>query len=246
VKTVPADCEDSYSTVVPTLADSTEDDGIVYTAFFVRARTGTPGVYYDAPVDSGYSVDNLAPSPPGGFVMTSPTALAWEESEAADFDYFTVYGSDVPGLDSTATLIGYTVGTSMDITGDVYEYYHVTAFDFSGNEGDPSSLENAYSGVDTPDDRPAAFALRQGRPNPFGAKTSIAFDLPEDCAVSLRVFDAQGRQVKTLVDRVYPAGRHTATWAGDDYASKPVGSGIYFVRMVAEDFKAVSKVLIAR
>jgi hypothetical protein len=37
VETVPAYCEDSYSTVVPTLADSTLEEGVRYSVFFVRA-----------------------------------------------------------------------------------------------------------------------------------------------------------------------------------------------------------------
>jgi hypothetical protein len=246
VKTVPADCEDSYSTLVPTLADSTESDGAVYTAFFMRARTATPGIYYDSPVDSGYSVDNLAPAPPAGLVLASAISLAWDESEAADFKYFTVYGSAVPGLDTSATFIGYTTGTAMDVTGDVYEYYHVTASDFAGNEGEASTVSNGYAGVATGAGIPTVFALRQPLPNPFSSKASVAFDLPMGCAVSLKVFDAQGRQVRALANQAYPAGRHSVTWAGDDDAGKAVGSGVYFVRMEAGGFKATSKVLLAR
>ncbi|MFH1844203.1 MAG: hypothetical protein ABIF77_13440, partial [bacterium] len=65
--TVPACCEQSYATVVPTLADSTVNDGIYYSVFFVRALSATPGLHFDAAPDSGYSVDNLAPAAPGTF-----------------------------------------------------------------------------------------------------------------------------------------------------------------------------------
>jgi hypothetical protein len=245
VGSVPALQQDQYIAAVPTLGDST-GSGTEYTVCCVSAHTTTPSVWYVSSPDSGYSVDNLAPAPPVNLRMTSPTALAWDESKDKDFKYFTVYGSGVPGLDSTATLIGYTIGTAMDVTGDAYEYYHVTASDFSGNEGDASSVENAYSGVNTDESIPAVFALRQNRPNPFSSKTSVAFDLPMGCAVSLRVFDAQGRQVKTLIDQTYPSGRHSVGWAGDDEAGNAVGSGIYFVRMEAGGFKATSKMLLTR
>jgi hypothetical protein len=178
--------------------------------------------------------------------MTSPTALAWDESKDKDFKYFTVYGSAAPGLDSTATLIGYTIGTAMDVIGDVYEYYHVTASDFSGNEGDASSVENTYSGVRHPDAIPAVFALKPNQPNPFAVRTSIGFDLPVSGAVSLKVFDAQGRRVKSLADHTYPAGCHSVAWAGDDEFGRPVGAGIYFVRIEAGDFRATGKMLLTR
>jgi hypothetical protein len=245
VKTVPAYCEHSYSTVIPTLADSTSE-GVYFTAFFVRAGTATPSVYYDSPVDSGYSADNLAPAPPANLRMMSPTALAWDGSRDDDFDYFTVYGSDVPELDWTAVLLGYTIGTVMDVSGELYGYYHVTATDFAGNEGSASSVKNAYSGVAQVGDIPIAFALRPNQPNPFAGKTSIGFDLPVGCDVILKVFDAQGRQVKALAHRGYPAGRHSVVWAGNDQAGRALGSGIYFVRIEAGDFRAVSKMLLAR
>jgi hypothetical protein len=93
---------------------------------------------------------------------------------------------------------------------------------------------------------PTVFALKPNRPNPFPSKTSVAFDLPVGCAVSLGVFDSQGRQVKSLASRTYPAGRQSLVWAGDDDGGKPVGSGIYFVRIEAGDFRAVNKMLLAR
>jgi hypothetical protein len=92
----------------------------------------------------------------------------------------------------------------MDISGDLYAYYHVTATDFAGNEGDASSVENAYSGATHNADIPVTFALKPNQPNPFAGKTSIGFDLPVGCDVSLKVFDAQGRQVKLLASAFHP------------------------------------------
>ena len=79
IMTIPADTEDGYAAVVPTLADSTIAGGMYYTTFFVRARTAPPGVYFDSYPDSGYSMDNLAPSPPPNLSMTSATEVAWDE-----------------------------------------------------------------------------------------------------------------------------------------------------------------------
>jgi len=103
-----------------------------------------------------------------------------------------------------------------------------------------ASVGNDVAGI------PTSFALKRSRPNPFSLSTSVGFDLPIGCGVGIRVFDAQGRQVKALVDGVCPAGRHSAAWAGDDDAGQPVGPGVYFVRMEAGDFKATSKVLLTR
>ena len=232
--------------MVPTLADSTISEGMYYTAFFVSALTGTPGIYFDSPVDSGYSLDNLAPSPPSGLLMASATELAWDECPATDFNYFTVYGSDEAELDSTAVLIGYTIDLVMDVSEDIYVYYHVTATDFSGNEGGASSLENPYAGVGTTQDLPEFFDLKQNRPNPFESGTVISFDLPEPRDVCLVVLDIRGRIVKTLTDRAWPAGRHSVAWSGGAVDRETVSPGVYFLRIEAGDFRATRKMLLVQ
>jgi hypothetical protein len=131
-----------------------------------------------------------------------------------------------------------------DVSGHAYGYYHVTATDFSGNEGGPATVENASAGA--PGDRPVAFALRQNEPNPFAASTVVAFDLPAAGPVALDVVDVKGRVVRTLVRGAMPAGRHAATWDGCDDAGARVGPGVYFARMTAGEFVAHRKMLRVR
>jgi hypothetical protein len=242
VTLVPACTDDEYAVVVPTLGDSTIAEGMHYSTFFVRALTDVPGVHFDSEPDSGYSVDNLAPGVPGGFHLAEPTLLAWNESEAEDFNYFTVYGSAADQLDESAVLVGYTIATSMDITGQVYDYYHLTATDFSGNEGAEASLGGA-SAVQEPAD-PTAWALRGAHPNPLRARTLIQYDVPREGHVRLQVFDLAGRRVCTLADEVQQPGRHTVEWPGVSRSGKRVASGVYFVRMQAGGFSARERVVI--
>jgi hypothetical protein len=243
IGTVPAHGESLYQYVAPTLCDST-DGGICWSVFFIRAATPGPFVYFDSPSDSGYSVDNLAPAPPPNLMLTSPTELAWDEVEDEDFDYYCVYGSSQPDLDETATVIGYTIGIGMDIAGHVYDYYHVTATDFAGNEGGASNVENTYAGIADTEGLPTVFALRQNHPNPFEVKTSIRFDLPEPGLVRLTVYDVSGRLISTLTDQRWAAGRHSVVWSGDDDQGSPVGPGIYFIRMEAGDFSDTKKMMV--
>ncbi len=245
VKTVPAWGEDAYVTTCGTLCDSTAAEGICWSVFFIRAETDIPSVYFDCLPDSGYSVDNLAPAPPPGLMMASPTEVAWEDVPDDDFDYYTVYGSESAVLDGSETLIGYTAGLQMDVTDDVFGHYHVTATDFSGNEGDASSVQNSYAGAPR-SVLPEAFALWQNTPNPFEAGTVIRFDLPEAAAVSLTVFDVNGRAVARLTDEEWRAGRHSVMWNGEDQAGNRVGPGVYFVRMDAGGFSAIRKMMLLR
>jgi len=63
IATVPAMQFTEYSYVAPTLADSTYEDGMYWSVFFVSAHTQNPTVHYDSDPDSGYSLDNIPPLP---------------------------------------------------------------------------------------------------------------------------------------------------------------------------------------
>jgi len=144
--TVPAFGEDVYQYVAPTLCDSTLDNGICWSVFFVRAMTPDPFQFYDSPPDSGYSVDNLAPSAPMNLLFAPPGILTWDEAPEEDFNYFTVYGSTADIFNETADLIAHTTDLEMDVQANFYPYYHVTATDFAGNKGEAATTPNLAGG----------------------------------------------------------------------------------------------------
>lgn len=242
VASVPARGEDVYGTVCPTLCDSTAVEGVCWSTFFVSAETDDPLVYFDTPPDSGYSVDNLAPAPPENLRLESPTLLAWDESQAEDFDYFSVYGSDGPEFDE-ATLIGHTIETSMDVSEAPYDFYHVTATDFAGNRGDPSTIEAGGSGL-AEEPLPTAFALGRVQGSPGRFPMMLSYDLPRQEHVRLRVCDLSGRLVSTLVDGTQPPGRHLVVWGADRERRINATAGVYFVVMAAGDFTATRKAIV--
>ncbi len=88
----------SYEIVVPTGADSNLA-GVHRASFLVRAVTATPGIFHDSAVDSGYSVDNLAPAVPTGGVAAyedGATNLHWSPNNEADFSHYAVYRGETP------------------------------------------------------------------------------------------------------------------------------------------------------
>jgi len=79
------------------------------------------------------------------------------------------------------------------------------------------------------------FANRLGhaRPNPFNPVTTIDFSLATDGRATIRVFDASGRVVRTLIDSPVDAGPHTVVWDGTTDAGRRAASGVYFLKMEA-------------
>jgi hypothetical protein len=74
------------------------------------------------------------------------------------------------------------------------------------------------------------FALHRVRPNPSPGATLFTFSVPYDSRVTLRIYDASGGMVRSLVNAQQIAGRHMSTWDGKDNAGLDVPSGVYFVR----------------
>ena len=93
---------------------------------------------------------------------------------------------------------------------------------------------------------PAATFLSQNWPNPFNPSTTIAFGLRDRGRVSLRIYDAAGRLVASLVDEIRPAGRYEENWDGTDGAGSAAASGVYFYRLHAGAFEATRKMILLR
>lgn len=68
-------------------------------------------------------------------------------------------------------------------------------------------------------------------PNPFRAATTIRYRTETTGPVIINIFDASGRQVRHLVDRVQVQGEHTADWDGRDDRTRHVASGVYYLRL---------------
>jgi hypothetical protein len=244
VTTVPARGDEFYQTIVPTNCDSTIADGMCFSVFMVSAMTSDPFIFYDSAPDSGYSLDNLAPMAPGNLHFSQPTILAWDQSADEDFDYFTVYGSANGGLDSTAVALLTTTSTVADLGQYHYGFFHVTATDFSGNEGVASGMESPLSDVIGEEHLPGGFGLLPSNPNPANREVCIGFKLPSDSSVELLVIDVTGRVVVELVDARFTRGRHNITWDRRDTAGSVVSAGVYFCRLTAGRLSDTDRLLL--
>ena len=89
--------------------------------------------------------------------------------------------------------------------------------------------------------------LHEAVPNPFNPTTAVAFDLPTQEAVSLCVFDLQGRLVRTLLGgEALAQGRHEAVWDGRDDAGRQVASGTYFFRLESGKHRETKRAVLVK
>ncbi|MFZ4622022.1 MAG: FG-GAP-like repeat-containing protein [Bacteroidota bacterium] len=89
---------------------------------------------------------------------------------------------------------------------------------------------------------PTVFALSQNYPNPFNPSTTIEFTLQTSGLTSLKVYDAIGREVATLVNEVLEAGvYHQRT-----FDASRLTSGVYFARLTSSGKVQIKKMLLMK
>jgi hypothetical protein len=139
------------------------------------------------------------------------------------------------------------VGAGTDTTNSVQRFPGIVHDDFGtayvawSDERLPASIGknrdvfykvglNVVTAVST-ETRPALARLLRNYPNPFNPVTKIQFVVNRDAQVSLRVFDVQGRAVRTLMDSYVSAGSRVIGWDGKDDGGRSLASGTYFLRL---------------
>jgi hypothetical protein len=130
---------------------------------------------------------------------------------------------------------------SLDVPYIARHYLEHGSFGFYGDihlgRLDPVQFLNliGYDPTAIPDETtvPEAFDLVQNYPNPFNSETTIGFRIagPADAVTSVKIFDAMGCQICTLIQTRLSPGDHTVKWGGHTATGKEANSGVYFVKL---------------
>ncbi len=93
---------------------------------------------------------------------------------------------------------------------------------------------------------PSHTSLSRVYPNPFSQHIDIRYQVSKPCEISLFVYDAAGRLIKSLAQGQHEPGYYAATWNGCDSAGRVVSAGIYFIRLESADYRTVKKVILLK
>lgn len=93
---------------------------------------------------------------------------------------------------------------------------------------------------------PTGLVMHQNIPNPFNPSTKLSFEMAADGNVRLKVYDAAGRLVATLVDEHRGAGSHEVTWDGRDDAGRMSSAGVYMYRLEAGNFIETKRMVLIK
>ena len=94
-------------------------------------------------------------------------------------------------------------------------------------------------------------ALLPNYPNPFNPETWIPYRLATPADVSIAIYTADGKLVRTLdlgnqPVGIYESRSRAAYWDGKNALGEPVASGVYFYTLTAGEFTATRKMLIRK
>ncbi len=95
-------------------------------------------------------------------------------------------------------------------------------------------------------EQPEQFQLNQNYPNPFNPETNISYSLPQGANVRLTIYDILGQEIRVLVDEYQNPGEKNIIWDGHNMRGEDVSSGIYFYRLLADDYTQTKKMSLLR
>jgi hypothetical protein len=113
-------------------------------------------------------------------------------------------------------------------------YYRLRQIDNNGTSKFSNEINVVYSGPDN-------FVLYQNFPNPFNPTTNIKYFVPIDSRIKISLFDVLGNEVKTLLNGNITAGDHNMELSGSGLAS-----GVYFVKLSANDIQKTIKIALTK
>lgn len=91
---------------------------------------------------------------------------------------------------------------------------------------------------------PGVFTVERIMLNPFRNCTSVSYGLPEQTKTMITVYDITGKLITILQDGIEQPGWHTITWNGEDARGNQCPSGVYFIKLNAEEAHIIKKLIL--
>lgn len=222
-------------------------------------------IYYDSAFCRSmcgfqYVADRPGPVAQRGLIGVSININIADSSNGPSMDVLRRSASVPPG--QTYNLYRYRLfNDSMNAIGRVSPTYNVATFAFDVEALRPAfdspngltvrrMLYGAISFVDevpmgnegnTTTEIPQSFSLSQNYPNPFNPVTVIRYSLSENRYVSLKIFDALGKEIAVLVNEKKDAGAYNVEFNAGNFAS-----GIYFYQIKAGEFVETKRMMLLK
>jgi hypothetical protein len=174
--------------------------------------------------------------------------LAWRTASETNLSRWDVERSDlgaayrpIAQLTAANVAAGHSYRyVDTDVQHNVTYSYRLVDVDLSGHRTAHDITVQA-SWTTTASNVPAAYELFTNYPNPFNPETRIRFALPDASSVTLKVYDAVGHEVASLVNGELSAGEHSVTFKAEN-----LPSGLYFYTLKSGTFTQTRKMILMK
>jgi len=166
--------------------------------------------------------------------------------EKTDDKIFAVFNL-TPGFSGAVLLDSLFCGTYTDVfTNDPVSFEPGNSVTLSGWEYHIYKRTSTGAGTSQDFTTPGEFDLDQNYPNPFNSATTISYQLQHTSHVVLKIYNALGQEVRTLINGNQCPGVKTAVWDGKDSFGTDMGSGIYIYKLEAGRHHKIRRMLLLR
>jgi hypothetical protein len=177
-----------------------------------------------------------------GRPMYGDTDLMEQFPFLSDMEEFTVCGNPkLLAVSIVAAGIPQSEKLTSQVLSDLMEAYDNTVPQVCAFLG---AFDCEFAGA-TPTPEVASPALRVG-PNPLRGESAVSFSLPAGSHTSLKVYNVQGKALRTLVDCHMDQGMRSILWNGRDDRGRPVAPGLYILRLRSCGETRSAKVVVTR
>lgn len=83
---------------------------------------------------------------------------------------------------------------------------------------------------------PTNFKINKIYPNPFNPTTNINFTISKSVKVSVKIFNLNGKEIQTLIDKNYLPGNYELSWDANN-----ISTGIYFILFYLDNIISTSR-----
>ncbi|MFA7418439.1 MAG: T9SS type A sorting domain-containing protein [Melioribacteraceae bacterium] len=257
------------STIVGTGAVVSTDGGQTWAinnpgtpALFVTYVINFNGTIYGITSGSGVHKFNSTSKSWESVSKGLPDALSFQISKALTAYGNTLYVATIGFLDSKVSIFSSsdgganwnsistsgltTLNAATSSTSFVLTAQNMFLYDYqsSGSTAAIYKMANSTTSVnENTHEVPADFELSQNYPNPFNPETTIRYKLQAASNVSLKIYDALGNEVATLVNEFQQPGAYNSQFS---IRNSQFSSGVYFYTLKAGSFVSTKKMILIK
>ena len=83
-------------------------------------------------------------------------------------------------------------------------------------------------------------------PNPFNTSTNISYEIYNTNYISIAIYDLNGNNIKSLVNKIKPPGKYLIEWNGENRYGLPVSAGMYIYTLSIGEYTQTKKMILLK